>query len=45
MSPDAVRALRSRWVGWMRPSVRKVGAVQVATGVLAVGLHDVQHGH
>ena len=37
MSPVSVRGLRSRWVGWMRPSVRKVGAVQVATGVLAVG--------
>ena len=37
MSPATVRGLRSRWVGWMRPSVRKVGAVQVATGVLAVG--------
>ena len=37
MSSAAMRGLRSRWVGWMRPSVRKVGAVQVATGALAVG--------
>ena len=37
MSPTAVRGLRRRWIGWMRPSVRKVGAVQIATGVLAVG--------
>ena len=30
-------AVRNRLVGWMRPSVGKVGAVQVGTGVIAVG--------
>ena len=37
MSLAAVRGTRTRWSGWMRPSVAKVGAVQVGTGVLAVG--------
>ena len=31
------RAVRSALSGWMRPSVAKVGSVQVATGVVAVG--------
>ena len=32
-----VRGVRRRLNGWMRPSVGKVGAVQVLTGVVAVG--------
>ena len=32
-----VRSVRRRLNGWMRPSVGKVGAVQVLTGVVAVG--------
>ena len=33
----ATRGVRSRWAGWMRPRVGKVGAAPVATGVLSVG--------
>ena len=36
MNTEFMRGMRRRALGWMRPSVRKVGAVQVATGVLAV---------
>ena len=37
MSSQFVHGMRRRALGWMRPSVGKVGTVQVATGVLAVG--------
>ena len=37
MNAVRMRGMRRRaMVGWMRPSVKKVGAVQMATGVLAV---------
>ena len=37
MNAGWARGMRRALVGWMRPSVRKVGAVQMATGVVAVG--------
>ena len=37
MSAPVAKEIRNRAVGWMRPSVGKVGAVQAATGLAAVG--------
>ena len=37
MNAGRMRGMRRALVGWMRPSVAKVGAVQVGTGVIAVG--------
>ena len=37
MNAGRARGMRRALVGWMRPSVKKVGAVQMATGLVAVG--------
>ena len=37
MNAGWVHGIRRALVGWMRPSVKKVGAVQMATGVVTVG--------
>ena len=37
MNAGWARGLRRALVGWMRPRVKRVGAMQMATGVVAVG--------